>query len=362
MAEYRLNVLALCTYGKFPFPLDDIAHAAPSICRSSCGIPRTAIHQIRWTHPLTRTTFLGELVQIAHARGIRVLIYSCLNLQDESGSHQWTNEAKSEPTWTIQQQVLKRYGIDGFHLRVGRVPPHPPGRHCPLRRGPVVASCGPTFSSPGATPRRSARSNPRRPSGWSTIISSWTGTKNHVPQAEGLTRWKAELPAGNAGGLRPFAGGLRRVSEQSHLDLCVRPQRRSEAGAADSPGRFLRCAAGETGRRRLLRHLRLGTARAGLPLLCESAWGNFGGTDSGGFKVHASEGGVGGDIGARVWDAIKRELYGDGSDFGEGLLTAAKGLPQRMVSRTGPSQVAFPGLVPLLDAGDFDAAAKVLTP
>ena len=44
-----------------------------------------------------------------------------------------------------------------------------------------------------------------------------------------------------------------------------------------------------------------------------------GGSDPGGLTVHSSEDGVGGTIGPRVWDAIKRELYGGGSDFGDGL-------------------------------------------
>ncbi|MBM4083067.1 MAG: hypothetical protein FJ278_25385, partial [Planctomycetes bacterium] len=108
MAEYRLNMLALCTYGKFPFPLE--RH------RSRCAVDlefklwnaAQGFHTIRWTHPAYKDDFLVELVKYAHARGVRVLIYSCLNLQDEIGSRQWTNEEELTAYCDIQQQALKR--------------------------------------------------------------------------------------------------------------------------------------------------------------------------------------------------------------------------------------------------------------
>jgi hypothetical protein len=106
MAEYRFNMLALCTYGKFPFPLP--RH------RARCAVdlpftfwnPQQGSHTIRWTHPAYEDDFLGELVDYAHARGIRVLVYSCLNLQDEIGTRQWCNEAEIQAYVDIQQHLL----------------------------------------------------------------------------------------------------------------------------------------------------------------------------------------------------------------------------------------------------------------
>jgi hypothetical protein len=94
----------------------------------------------------------------------------------------------------------------------------------------------------------------------------------------------------------------------------------------------------------------------------ESAWGNYGVSGQGAFRIHSSERGVGGDISGRVWSNIKRELYGEGGEFGEGLLTAAKGTFKGMWDPPAVLRaVLFGKLVPALDEGNLREAEKVLT-
>ncbi len=297
MAEYRLNVLALCTYGKFPFPLGRY--------RSRCAVdlpfqlwnPKDGDHTIRWTHPAYEDDFLGELVQYAHARGIRVLIYSCLNLQDEAGSHQWTNEAEIRAYADIQQQVLKRYGIDGFIFESGEFLLTHPEDIARFGEDQWSRLRADVFLTQRYTEAIRAV-EPKATIGLVDHYLFMDWDKNHVPQKEGLTRWKAELPPetlvayvhspeaynvfpsdriwtyvfGPKGGLKPAL--------QIHLaDFCDVPRAKRAAGAY---------------------YVTYDWVPHEPDYLCfaESAWGNYGGSDSGGFTVHASEGGVGGDIGS----------------------------------------------------------------
>jgi len=359
MAEYRLNMLALCTYGKFPFPLE--RH------RSRCAVdlpfelwsPEKGLHTIRWTHPAYKDDFLGELVKYAHARGIRVLIYSCLNLQDEIGSRQWTNEDEITAYCDIQQQALKRYGVDGFIFESGEFFINHPEDLKRFGDDEWTRLKADVF----LTRRYTDAIRAVKPDAIIGLVDhylfkNWDERK--VPQRVGLEPWKAELPPetlvayvhspdaydvfpseriwtyvfGPKGGLKPAL--------QLHLaDFCDVPRARKAAGAY---------------------YVTYDWIPHELDYLCfaESAWGHYGGGDRAGFVMHSSEGGVGGDISGRVWRNIKREFYGDGSEFGEGLITAGQGTFKGAWEMLPALRKGLERLIPALDAGDFAKAEKLV--
>jgi hypothetical protein len=191
------------------------------------------------------------------------------------------------------------------------------------------------------------------------LFNDWDEKK--VRQREGLERWKAELPPealiayvhspeayevfppnriwtyvfGPKGGLKPAI--------QLHLaDFCDVPRQKRVAGAYYVTYDWI-------------------PHEPDYLSFAESAWGNYGGTDKDGFVMHSSERGVGGPISGRVWKNIKREFYGEGAEFGEGLLTAAKGTFRNMWD-VAPAlhKMASDRLVPALDEGRFDEAETAL--
>ena len=182
-----------------------------------------------------------------------------------------------------------------------------------------------------------------------------------VPQKEGLSRWQSELPPetlmafvaspeayevfpperiwtyvfGPKGGLKPAL--------QVHLaDSCDVPRDKKVAGAYYVTYDF-------------------SPHEIDYLAFAESAWGNYGGPDHRQFIVHSSEPGVGGPISGRTWDNIVREFYGEDCDFGDGLLTAARGTWQEMWDAEGVLRRRLnEDVVRPLGRGDFTAAARAL--
>jgi hypothetical protein len=358
MTEYRLNVLALCTYGKFPFPLERY--------RSRCAVdlpfevwsPQQGRHTIRWTHPAYTHDFLGELVEYAHARGIRVLIYSCLNLQDEIGSRQWANEAEIAAYVEIQQHLLRRYGIDGFLFEsLESLITHPADR-AQFGTDQWARLRADVF----LTRRYSEAIRAVQPAATIGLIDHYLfrdWDTNHVPQRAGLTRWKSELPpetrvayvhSPEAYDVFPperiwtyvfGPRGMPKPALQIDLaDFCDVPRTKQAAGAY---------------------YVTYDWTPHEVNYLCfaESAWGNYGGADRDALTLHWEGRGVGGPLSRRVWNGIQRDFYGDRGSFGEGLRTAASA-----VSLGEPAEVLRhllqQEMVPALDAQDFAAAEELV--
>jgi len=138
LASYRFNVLYLCCYGYWPFPLRNYPKAVLRDVEftewdAEKGQPR----KVRWTHPNVENDFLPELVEYAHSLGIQVFLTLGLNsfnggyLREYPGkpSIQEGQRAPSpvgrlsEPCWSDPEnrkysvttigEVFERYAFDG---------------------------------------------------------------------------------------------------------------------------------------------------------------------------------------------------------------------------------------------------------
>jgi hypothetical protein len=286
--------------------------------------PDKGLHTIRWTHPVYEDDFFNAMIDYAHQRGIRVVIYTCMNLQDDAGSQRWTDEAELKTYCDIFQKILRLYRIDGFILESGEYSVTHPEDLARFGQDQWSRMKADLF----LTDRYDKAIRSVKPDALLGLVDHYLfmdWTQKGVPQRTGLERWKAELPPdtlltfvaspeaydvfpgeriwtyifGPKGGLKP--------AFQLHLaDCCNVPRERRAAGAYYVTYDF---AAHEPN------------------YLCfaESAWGNYGGSDDRAFTIHSSEPGVGGPIGGRVWDNIVRECYGPRSTFGDGMLEAGKG-------------------------------------
>lgn len=362
LAEYRFNMLALCTYGKFPFPLDRYRQRCAVDLPFELWSPEKGTHTIRWTHPAYRDDFLGQLVDYAHRRGIRVLIYSCLNLQDEVGSHRWTDPAEIACYTDVIGQVLRRYGVDGFIFESGEFLLTHPADVAEFGRDRWSRLRGDIY----LTRRYAEVIRQARPDAVLGLVDHYLfrdWDEKGVPQREGLARWKQELPPeaivayvhtseayevfepqrvwtyvfGPKGGLKPMI--------QLHLaDFCDVPRGRA-AGAYFVTYDWV-------------------PHEASYLCFAQSAWGNYSALQAAEptLLVHSSESGVGGPIARRTWQAIKRDLYGPGADFGEGLLTAARATFQGMWD---PRQVLrsllLEKVLPCLESGRLTPLQKMLS-
>ena len=329
LAEYRFNLLALCTYGKFPFRLKRHQERCAAEIELTLWDSEKGEHTVRWTHPAYRDDFLSDLIEYAHAHGIRVVIYSCLNLQDEQGSRRWADERDVAAYCDIQRELLE-CGVDGFIFESGEFYLRDKADIDRFGRDEWARLRADVFLT------RTYAENIRRerPDAIVGVVDhylfkDWRERK--VADRTGLEKWRSALSPevliayvfhmplayevfpgeriwtyvfGPKGGLKPCI--------QLHLsDSCQVPREKSAAGAYFVTYDW-------------------SPHEANYLCFSESAWGNYGDRKAPGFQVHSSEPGVGGDISETVWRNIGREMYGEGAKFGDGLRALSSGTPWRL--------------------------------